>query len=195
LSIFPRSETHVKASPDVLANLTEEATVSFRFRAMLFDREEDEVQVMTLTTSPYILQATVRMIGFQDVCLDRVNQLLRNTKSTNIPRFQVPEELINFDSEQISFIANQHFRFLSIPEFNNGEISSKLLDGLALNTGLEHLRVDFPDHGLADFWKNLEHLFQNVLPSCSLRHVALNLRDEDYHHNQPRDTFFEEVTQ
>jgi hypothetical protein len=185
--IFPRREANVRLTPD--------ETIIFNFRFYGEECKLDEAQLTAITMHPCSVAATVRLLSFQDsVNLDRVNTLLRD--SQHLMNLHVPEELIAFNSDEISFTANQHFHSLTIPKFSDIKISLNLLDGIALNVGLQEFHIDFSGRKLADFRENLEYLFRHVLPKCcSLSHVALNLRDEDRHHDQPRDAFFEEVEQ
>jgi hypothetical protein len=187
MSIFPQRENNVRVTAD--------ETIIFNFRFYDEECKLDEAHLTAISMYPFSVAATVSLLSFQDnVDLDRVNDLLCD--SQHLLNLQVPEEMIGFDSEEISFTANQNFHSLIIPKFSYGEISLNLLDGLALNVGLKELHIDFSGRKLADFHENLEYLFRHVLPNCcSLNNVALNLRDEDRRHDQPRDAFFEEVVQ
>jgi hypothetical protein len=112
--------------------------------------------------------------------LDRVNRLLR--ESQHLCHLKVPESLINFDGTGDSFTSNPNFLSLEMPDIVDGKISLKLMDGLALNTGLRDFILKF---SVAHYKKSrtallekLTYLFGQVLPRCcSLSALTLALYD------------------
>jgi hypothetical protein len=139
----------------------------------------DEDQLVAILSHHYCAQVKLVLGAFREhVPLDRVNQLL--CESQTLRHLRVPENLIEFDSSDLSFTSNPHFLSLEILDISDGEISLKLLDGLALNTGLNDVTLGFsiprdrPFHAPA--LDKLTHLFGHVLPKCSsLSSLTLDL--------------------
>jgi hypothetical protein len=116
-----------------------------------------------------------------ELLMDRVNQLLR--ESLHIRHLSVNKQLSNFEGNEISFSSNPAFISVWIENVQNGEISKNLLDGLAMNTGIQSLDVTFsePSPEQEGFRKTLEYLCEHVLPKCrSLRNVTLDFMVQEF---------------
>jgi hypothetical protein len=158
-----------------------------------------ESQLVVCMEHRYNAQVKLELgtIGW-DVPKDRVNQLLR--ESQHLRHLKVPRQMINFDNTDASFTSNPRFLSLEIPNIKDGKISLKLMDGLALNTGLRDFILTFSVAHCERFrtalLDKLSYLFGHVLPRCSsLSTVTLALQDycSDSCTHQRQDSFCGEI--
>jgi hypothetical protein len=113
--------------------------------------------------------------------LNRVNQLLR--ESQHIRHLAVGSVLANFDGSEYSFSSNSGLRSLGIRNMKNGAISKSLLDGLAVNTGIQHLELSFEEDAPEQegYRTPLEYFLTEVLPKCrSLQSLTVEVNFEDF---------------
>jgi hypothetical protein len=162
LSIIRPDESNNEGSP--------RTTVRF------FPDLRDEDQLVAILAHHYCARVKLELVVLREhIPLDRVNQLLCECQT--LRHLRVPENLTNFDSS-LSFTSNPHFLSLEIMDIPDGVISLKLLDGLALNTGLNDLILGFSILSGHPLLETLTHLFGNVLPKCSsLSTLTLDLHD------------------
>jgi hypothetical protein len=115
-----------------------------------------------------------------------LNELLRESK--HIRHFCIPLDLVAFESnDSVSFAMNPNFESLSMDGVFQGNISSQLMKGIALNPSIKSLYVDFrlvgrfPSNGPE--WESLTNLFTDVVaghPSLSTLVLKFNDRDESW---------------
>jgi hypothetical protein len=158
-----------------------------------------ESQLVVIMEHHYNAQVKLELgtVGW-DVPKDRVNQLLR--ESQHLRHLTVPDQMINFDSTDPSFTSNPHFLSLEIPKITNGKISMKLMDGLALNTGVRDFVITFSvthhEPFMTALLETLTYLFGRVLPRCrSLSTLTLASQSYgcDSSTRQRQDAFCEEI--
>jgi hypothetical protein len=136
----------------------------------------------------------------RSVPLDRVNQLL--LESRHLCHLKIPRQLTKFDSTGTSFTSNPHFLSLETSRIFDGDISLKLLEGLALNTGLRHFILKFSvvsyEISRTALLETMTYLFGQVLPKCcSLSALTLALQDycgdESCSTRERQDVFCKEI--
>jgi hypothetical protein len=158
-----------------------------------------EFQLVVCMEHRYNAQVKLELgtIGW-DVPKDRVNQLLRESK--HLRHLMVPQQMINFDSTDPSFTSNPRFLSLEIPKITDGKISLKLMDGLALNTGVRDFVITFSvihhERFMTALLETLTYLFGRVLPWCrSLSTLTLASQSYgcDSSTRQRQDAFCEEI--
>jgi hypothetical protein len=174
LSILPPKETDGRSMPQTnIVFLSSDG-----YFALL-----DEQQLEVITTYSYNSQVKVNLQAISDeLSLDNANQMLRD--SQHIRHLGIEGNLVSFEGRGHSFSSNPRLRSLSI-DVENGEISTNLLDGISINTGIQSLWLSFEERiDQEGFRKPLEHLFEQVLPKCrSLRSLSLELTDTDFLHD------------